>query len=118
MNWYKVANLPDWWDQPSDNPYARGMTQGEAILNWLDRHDVPQENGKYVFYHATPVIGGATDNIRAGSYLAEDPETAKQQATRDRGPKAGEIRVIKVLVDPHEIRTGVWVTLRNDYIVK
>ena len=117
MNWYKESNTSDWWDLPSDNPYARGMTRGEVILDWLKRHDVPQENGKFVFYHATPVVGGATDNIRAGSYLAEDPETAKQQASRDRGAKAGEIKVIKVLVRPDEINTGVWPTLRNDYIV-
>ena len=116
MNWLqKIASKPDWWNAPSNNVHCQGMTEGEVIMDWLNRHKVPVEHGKFVFYHATPEIGGATNNIRAGSYLAEDAETAIQQATRDRGPKAGKMKLIKVLVDPEDIHTGVWATLRNDY---
>jgi hypothetical protein len=109
---------PEWWNEPSDNPFARGMTKGQELQDWFDRHEVAKEGDKYVLYHATPAKGGATDSIRKGSYLAEDAATAKQQASRDRGPKAGKMNVIKVLVNPEDIRPGVWATLRNDYRVK
>lgn len=109
---------PSWWNEPSDNPYARGMSKGEELMDWFSRHKVPQdETGKYILYHATPTKGGATTVIRSGSYLAEDAATAKQQARRDRGPKAGKIVVTKVRVNPEDINTGVWATLRNDYTV-
>jgi len=109
------APKPAWWNEPSANAFAKGMTEGEVITDWFNRHRVPQENGQYVLYHATPERVGATTNIRSGSYLAEDSATAIQQATRERGPKAGPIKVIKVLVNPEDIRTGVWATLREDY---
>jgi ADP-Ribosyltransferase in polyvalent proteins len=109
------AAKPAWWNEPSDNAFARGMTKGEETTDWFTRHQVPQENGKYVLYHATPEEGGATTSLRAGSYLAEDPETAVHQASRERGPKAGPIKVTRVLVNPEDIKPGVWASLRNDH---
>ena len=122
MNWYKQAQFwkikignINWWNEPTDNAFAKGMTKGEVIMDWLQRHQVPQEGDKYVFYHASPKKGGITNFLRAGSYLAEDVETAVQQATRDRGLKSGEMNIIKVLVNPEELQTGIWAQLRNDY---
>ena len=116
MPYHDVSEtLENWWGEPSDTPFAKGMTKGEEITDWLERHDVPQEDGKYVFYHATPEQGGATAYIRKGSYLAEDEETARHQAARDRGLKSNEIRVHKILLNPWDINIGVWATLRRDY---
>jgi hypothetical protein len=107
-----------WWDEPSENPFAKGMTKGQRIMEWLDGNRVSQEAGKYVFWHATPVQGGAGDIIRKGSYLATDPETAWHQASRDHGPKSGGIKIAKVLLAPEEVvPAGVWTKLGVDYPV-
>ena len=107
-----------WWDEPSENPFAKGMTKGQRIMEWLDGNRISQEAGKYVFWHATPVQGGAGDIIRKGSYLATDPETAWHQASRDHGPKSGGIKIAKVLLAPEEVvPAGVWTKLGVDYPV-
>lgn len=108
---------PSWWNEPSENKFAKGMTKGQEVTDWLKRHNPSMEGDKYVLYHATPVEGGAKDSIRAGSLLAEDPETALHQASRERGTKSGDIKVGKVLVSPEDIRPGVWASVRNDHPV-
>jgi hypothetical protein len=113
----KSPTKPSWWNEPSDNAFAKGMTKGEEVTDWLDRHKPQQENGKYVLYHATPVEGGAENSIKAGSLLAEDSETALHQASRERGPKSGGIKVGKVLVNPEDIKPGIWASVRNDHPV-
>lgn len=112
------GHKPEWWNEPSDNAFAKGMTKGDVIIDWLKRNKVKKEGGKYIFYHATPIKGGAKDMIRKGSYLATDKETAIHQASRDRGSKSSEIRTIEVRLNPEELdHVGVWSTLRNDYYV-
>jgi hypothetical protein len=110
---------PKWWNEPTDNAFApKGMTRGQEQMDWLERHKMPQEGSKYVFYHATPAASVGMlqkDGIRAGSYLAADPETAKHQAGRDRGLAANQVQVTKVLLNPWEFRPGVHPTLREDY---
>jgi len=109
---------PEWWYEPTDNVFApKGMTKGDVIIDWLKRHKVKTEGGKYIFYHATPIKGGAKDMIRKDSYLATDKETAIHQAGRDRDLKPKEIRTIVVRLNPEELHVGPWATLRNDYYV-
>lgn len=111
---------PSWWHELTENPYARsqGMTQGDVIMDWLSRREVPQENGKYVFYHGTPKKGGATDQLRAGSLLTEDIERAKHFAGRDRDLQGKDINVVKILANPEDISPGMFASLRNDYKFK
>ena len=110
---------PKWWDEPSSNAFAKGMTEGETILDWMARHKVPQEGDKYVFYHGTPKGGDVTDHLRAGSLLETDAkEAAKFAASNKRGMKPKDMEVIKVAVDPWEISTGTWASLRDKYKIK
>jgi hypothetical protein len=110
---------PKWFDMPSSNAFAKGMTEGEVIADWLARHKVQQENGKYVFYHGTPKKGGASDSLREGSLLETDPKAAAEfAASNKKGMKEKDMTVLKVLLDPWDINTGTWASLRKDYKVK
>lgn len=86
-------------------------------IEWLDRHKIQQENGKYVFYHGTPKEGGATNELRGGSLLTEDTGDAQFYAARDRDLKPEDIRVIKVLVNPEEIDVGHFASLKESKII-
>jgi hypothetical protein len=106
------AKIPASWNEPSDNPFARGMTRGQVILDWLHRNKIEQRGDKFVMYHATPASNTFT-TLKPGSYLASDPETATQQARRDRGP--GVIRVHEVEFYPWEIsHSSVWAITKSD----
>lgn len=112
-------NKPDWWDEPSNNAFAKGMTKGEIQMDWLKRHKVKMENGKYVFWHATPRTSVGEINksggIRAGSYMATDSDTALRQGSDSsfggRGLKHSDMHLEKLLLDPWEFKTGFWPTL-------
>ena len=105
MNWYKKAQ--------EENSYYKSYYTDDQTMEWLTRHQIPIENGKYVFYHGTPYN---IDRIRAGSYLAEDEKDARFFAQRDRDDiTEANIIVHKVLVNPQDINIGVFPTLRIDY---
>jgi len=116
------AKAPDWFNEPTNNAFAKGMTQGEERLDWLARHGVEKEGDKYVMYHATPKTSvdaiNESGGIRKGSYLATDKETALAQgadsAFGGRGLKADDMHLEKVLIDPWEFDTGFWPTLKVD----
>ncbi len=97
MNWFKTIICSD-----SDS------------LEWLERHNVPMENGKYVLFHGTPKNNRLT-TIKAGSLLAETKDDALFFAARDRGLKPQDIVVYKVLVTPRDIVPGVFASLKEDY---
>jgi len=110
-------NVPYDWNEPTSNPFARGWTNGDIIIDWIKRHKIPTENGKLVFYHATPKKGGATGYLRKGSLLETDPESAAHYASRDRGISAKkDVIVYKLLLTQYDIEVGSsWASLRNDY---
>ena len=86
-------------------------------MDWLQRNsDVEQTpDGKFVFYHGTPKVGGATNALRAGSLLETDPKKAAYYASHNRGIPAKAVKVIRLELDPQEINPGgVWASLRND----
>lgn len=108
------GKVPKWWREGSTNPFAKGMTQGDEIMDFLTRHNVPSEADKYVFYHATPKTNNLSE-LRQGSHLAYQPEQALHQAGRDRSLTPEDLSLYKVLVDPWQIETGVWPALREAY---
>jgi hypothetical protein len=108
----------EYWNAPSQNVYMPNVTQGEVVMDWLSRHKTPKEGEHYVFYHGTPKRGGATDMLRGGSLLADDPQEAIHYAGRDRDLKPGSIKVIKVLVDPRDLLPGHFPSLRVNYPIK
>lgn len=106
---------PASWRELSSNPFARrlGWTEEQTTLDWLARNKVERVGDRYVMYHATPAKNTFTD-LRAGSYLAQDAETAVGQASRDRGPKAGKIRVHRVEFYPWEVApSSAWAITRS-----
>jgi hypothetical protein len=111
-----ASTPPAWWNEPTDNPFdRRGLTQGEVILDWLQRSHVEKVGDKYRFYHASPKKQSV---LRAGSLLETDPEKAQFFAARDRNLKPERMIVHEVLVYPWEIHTGVWAALEVDYHVQ
>jgi len=87
----------------------------ETIGGWLDRHEVERtKEGKYVFYHATPKVGGVTTSLRKGSLLETDIKKAVFFAKRDRGLRNKDIKVIKLELRPSQIDGGVWASLTED----
>lgn len=99
MNWYKKA-------QSYNTP--------EEALEWLTRHSILMENGKYILYHGSPKDNKLFE-IRAGSLLAEDEEDAIFFAARDRGLRPEDIIVYKLLVGPEDINIGVFASLNKNY---
>jgi hypothetical protein len=83
-------------------------------LEWLERHNIPIENGKYVLFHGSPKTNQLT-TLKAGSLLAETKEDALFFAARDRGLNPQNIIVYKVLVNPEDILPGVFAYLKKDY---
>ncbi len=83
-------------------------------MNWLQRHNVESENGKFVFYHGTRV--NLPDNIlRAGSKLETSPEEAKKWGdTNTRNDRRKRLNIYKVLVDLFDFETGFWATTNKD----
>jgi len=98
------------WNTKYEDGFAKGMTKGEVVLDWLRRNKIAKRGDKFVMYHATPANTTHME-IRAGSYLTDDKATAAQQASRDRGSKAGRMRVHEVEFYPWEVTTGsTWAT--------
>lgn len=87
----------------------------ETTEEWLERHQVPKEGDKYVFFHATPARKGAKTFIRKGSYLEYDPASAVHFAGRDRRLNKNQIHLHKLLLNADEIEPGVFATLKVDY---
>ena len=110
---------PTWWYEKTNNKYIKdNITKGDEIMDWLHRHDIRTENGKYIFYHATPKTNNLTV-LRSSSLLAENKKDAIHFAKRDRGLKSTDINVIKLYLNPEDIIIGVFASLRNPYkIVK
>ena len=113
-----VPSLPDWWNEPSENPYRKDFTKGEEIMDWLERHDLkPGPDGRYTFYHGSPASNDF-EFLRGHTQLETDPEAAAFFAARDRDldPKdPAQVTVHAVRVFPWEIRGGIWASLRDDY---
>jgi hypothetical protein len=99
VNWYKKAQF---YNTP------------EESLEWLTRHNLPMEGGKYVFYHGSPKVNKLTE-IKSGSLLAETEKDAIHFASRDRGLKPKDISVYKILVGPEDINIGVFASLNRVY---
>jgi hypothetical protein len=118
--WLEVdQEWPDWWYEKTGRFSDQGKTEGEVVMDWLERHEVKtDENGKFIFYHGTPK-GREFDTLRQGTQLETDPKSAAEFAAHDRGldPKS-DIEVIEVHIDPYEIYTGFWASLRGEYEVK
>ena len=110
-----ISTTPGWGTEPSDNFYTKDMTKGEVILDWLDRHGVKRVNGRYLFYHATPKVGGATDMLKAGTLLETNEATAKRLAIDNKRLKLKDVKVLKVYVKPYEIEVGHWASLLKDH---
>ena len=117
-----AEDVPTWWGEPSDNPYAKGMTNGEVIQDALDRHfakgALEKQGNKYVFYHATPIKTlKSISYLRDGSLLETDKESATHHARNNRGISARSIAVLKVLVDPWQLYppSGPWFSLRGEF---
>lgn len=87
----------------------------ETSEEWLERHRIPMQDGKYVFYHATPARGGAKTFVRKGSYLEDDPKSAVHFAGRDRDLKPNQIHLHKLLLSADEIEPGMFPKLMIDY---
>jgi len=86
----------------------------ETIGEWLDRSEVKKtEDGRYIFYHGTPKVGGATTALRNGSMLALDPKDAVFYAKRDRNLRNKDIIVYKLALRPSQINGGVFASLRE-----
>ncbi len=114
------SSEPEWWNEPSDNVFAKGMTKGQEIIDYLERHDVPKEDGRHVFYHATTndrLDDIKRTGIRAGSYLAFSKKAAIDFAKINKHVKSKDITVFTVKVLPWQIIPGVHPTLRENYLV-
>jgi len=99
MGWYKKAqsyNTPD------------------EVMEWLTRHNIPMEGGKYVFYHGSLKVNKLTE-IKAGSLLAETGNEAMFFSIRDRGLSPKDVVVYKILVDPSDINIGHFASLNRAY---
>lgn len=88
--------------------------RAETVGEWAIRHRIPRENGKYIFYHATPKRGGAKNILRKGSYLEADPDAAVHFAGRDRDLKSDQINLHKLLLSADEFDPGMFPLLRQD----
>ena len=100
-----------------DNTYSK-VYDYLLKMNWLERHQVQMENGKFVFYHGTQVNlknEEGIDVLRKKSFLETTPEAAKEWGSANyRNDKRKKIHVYKVLVDIFDIETGFWATTNKD----
>jgi hypothetical protein len=101
MNWYKTS---------------QSYNTSEEALEWLTRHNINKEGGKYVFYHGTPKTNKFKE-LRSGALLAESKDDAIHFAKRDRGLKSNDIIVYKILVGPEDINIGNFASLNKEYIL-
>jgi hypothetical protein len=111
-----VGKKPSWWDDPSENAFAKGMTRGDVVEDWLARNKVPQnDEGKYVFYHATPKTNKLSE-LKEGTLLETDPAAARHFASRDRGIRPEDTIVHEVTISPYDIGgTTTWASLGRPY---
>ena len=87
----------------------------ETVGQFLVRHRIPINQGKFVLYHGRPK-GSKYTYLRKGTYLTPDIEDAKHFAARDRGlNRDRDIEVIKLILTPDQIEPGIHITLRTDY---
>lgn len=85
----------------------------EHRLDWLERHNVQKEDGKYVFYHGSRLD---LDYLRAGSLLETTLEKAAKWGNQNfLNSKRKIMRIYKVLVEPKDIHCGFWASLENDH---
>lgn len=84
---------------------------------WFENRKMEMENGKYVLYHGTRVpLENLNGVIRKGSLLEHSPEEAATWGdTNFFNKKNRKMRVFKIFVDPDQIVTGHWASLKNDY---
>ena len=86
----------------------------ETIGEWLERQGVKKtEDGKFIFYHGTPKVGGATDSLREGSYLGFSEDFSRHQTQRDRDIGEEDVIVHELHLSPDDINPGVHPTLRK-----
>ena len=91
----------------------------ETIGEWLERQGVKQdEDGKFIFYHGTPKVGGATDSLREGSYLGFSEDFSRHQTQRDKDIGEEDVIVHELHLSPDEINPGVYPTLRKPIEIK
>jgi hypothetical protein len=109
---------PAWWNEPSDNKFARGMTNAQVTMEWLTNHKVEQNpDGTYRFYHGSP--NATLPHLAAGSLLAQSEKEARRFAAHDRGLRQKDMHVYVVSVKPWEIRGGsIWASVRENYTAK
>ena len=83
-------------------------------MDWLQRHNVQTENGKFVFYHGSRAK--LPDNIlRAKSLLETTPEEAQKFGdTNVSNDRRRKLIVYKVLVDLFDFEYGFWATTNKD----
>ena len=94
----------------------KSASELEQVLDWLDRHDVEKENGKYVFYHGTRID---LPYLKANSLLATNTEDATEFGDRNYiNDRRKSLKVYKILVDPEDIYTGHWASLKRNMPVE
>ena len=83
-------------------------------MDWLQRHNVQSENGKFIFYHGTRA--NLPDSIlRAKSLLETTPEEAQKWGdTNNMNERRKRVNVYKVIVDLFDFETGYWATTNKD----
>jgi len=88
----------------------------ETVGEFLSRHKIPvQSNGRFVLYHGRPK-GSEYKTLRPGTYLTDDPDSARFFAARDRGLDPGkDIEVIPLDLTADDIEPGIHITLRREY---
>lgn len=100
-----------------DNTYSK-VYDYLLKMDWLERHQVQMEDGKFVFYHGTQANLKNEDGVnvlRKKSLLETTPEAAKEWgSTNTRNDKRKKINVYKVLVDIFDIETGFWASTNKD----
>jgi len=108
MNWlFKISQ------EGLDRINYQGPYGVETIGEWLERHKVQRTpDGRFVFYHGTPVVGGATDELREGSLLGFSEEESRHFAARDRDLGPEDVVVHTLYLRPDEIAGGHWASLR------
>lgn len=105
-------------DNCGRKPYEE-WSQEEKNRDWAERHKLPIDGQNRVrLYHATPLSSAGTierEGLRTGSFLADDPVTALQQAGRDRGLKAGKLAVYEAYIPLGTFHGGTWAQTMQDH---
>jgi hypothetical protein len=96
--------------------YKLAAENTETNEEWCVRHKVDKENGKYVFYHGSRLD---LDELRAGSLLATTTEEAENFGdTNFWNDRRKRLKIYKVVVDPEQIHTGYWASLKENHPVE